>query len=151
MCDYSGGGWMAEPTCCVDQSHIGTWVLGGRWFCEAHYQRAIYQRGRVWRSSALAVAVLIMFVGLVVGLDAVLRPELNGPALMLAGIVLALGPALLWQLFFYQQDRLEPEPIGQVGRIFIAGLALAGGIGVPLSNELFMVKGWRYCGHRTAR
>jgi hypothetical protein len=119
-------------------------MLGGRWFCEAHYQRAIYQRSRFWRSSALAVLGLMAFVGLVVGLDAVLRPQLDGPALMLAGMVLALGPALLWLLFFYQQDRLEPEPVGQVGRIFIAGLALAGGMGIPLTNELFRVQDWLY-------
>jgi protease PrsW len=140
---------MAEPTCCVDQTRPGTRMLGGRWFCEAHYQRAIYQRGRVWRSSALAVAGLVVFVVLVVGLDAVLRPALDGPALMLAGVVLALGPALLWLLFFYQQDRLEPEPIGQVGRIFIAGLALASGIGIPLTNELFRVQDWLYRDART--
>jgi RsiW-degrading membrane proteinase PrsW (M82 family) len=59
-------------------------------------------------------------------------------------MALALGPALLWLLFFYWQDRLEPEPIGQVGRIFIAGLALAGGIGIPLTNELFRVQDWLY-------
>src|SRR5687768_12133507 len=135
---------MAEPTCCVDQTRPGTRMLGGRWFCEAHYQRAIYQRGRVWRSSALTVTGLLIFVGLVVGLDAVLHPELDGPALMLAGVALALGPALLWLLFFYQQDRLEPEPIGQVGRVFIAGLALAGGIGIPLTDELFQVQDWLY-------
>jgi RsiW-degrading membrane proteinase PrsW (M82 family) len=128
----------------VDQTRPGTRILGGRWFCEAHYHRAIYQRGRVWRSSALALAGLIVFVGLVVGLDALLQPQLDGPALMLAGMVLALVPALLWLLFFYQQDRLEPEPIGQVGRIYIAGLALAGGIGIPLTNELFRVQDWLY-------
>jgi protease PrsW len=140
---------MAGPTCCVDQTRPGTRMLSGRWFCEAHYQRAIYQRGRVWRSSTLAVAGLIVFVGLVVGLDAVLRPELDGPALILAGMALALGPALLWLLFFYQQDRLEPEPIGQVGRIFIVGLALAGAIGIPLTNELFRVQDWLYRDART--
>src|SRR5262245_11956662 len=130
---------MVGPTCRVDQTRPGTRMLGGRWFCDAHYQRAIYQRGRVWRSSALAVVCLLMFVGLVVGLDAALRPDLAGPALIVAGVALALGPGLLWLLFFYQQDRLEPEPIGQVGRVFIAGLALAGGIGIPITDQLFRV------------
>ena len=54
---------MAGPTCCVDQTRPGTRILGGRWFCEAHYQRAIYQRGRVWRSSALAMAALLVTPG----------------------------------------------------------------------------------------
>ncbi|HJZ49377.1 MAG TPA: PrsW family glutamic-type intramembrane protease [Roseiflexaceae bacterium] len=135
---------MAGPICCVDQTRPGTRLLGGRWFCDAHYERAIYQRGRVWRSSALAVVGLLAFVVLVVALDAALRPDLTGPALMLVGVALALGPALLWLLFFYQQDRLEPEPIGQVGRVFIAGLALAGGIGIPLTDELFRVQDWLY-------
>ena len=140
---------MAGPTCCVDQTRRGTRLLGGRWFCEAHYQRAIYQRGRVWRSSALAIAGLLLFVGLVVALDTALRPALTGPALILTGVALAVGPALLWLLFFYQQDRLEPEPIGQVGRVFIAGLALAGAIGIPLTDELFRVQDWLYRDVRT--
>jgi RsiW-degrading membrane proteinase PrsW (M82 family) len=140
---------MAGPTCCVDQTRPGTRILGGRWFCEAHYQRAIYQRGRVWRASALAMAALLVFVALVVGLDAALQPDLSGPALVLAGLAVALGPALLWLLFFYQQDRLEPEPIGQVGRVFIAGVALAGGIGIPLTDELLRVPDWLYRDPRT--
>jgi RsiW-degrading membrane proteinase PrsW (M82 family) len=140
---------MAGPTCCVDHTRPGARLLGGRWFCEAHYQRAIYQRGRVWRSSALALIGLLVFVGLVVALDAALRPDLAGTALILAGVALAIGPALLWLLFFYQQDRLEPEPIGQVGRIFIAGLALAGGLGIPITDELLRVQEWLYRDART--
>jgi RsiW-degrading membrane proteinase PrsW (M82 family) len=119
-------------------------MLGGRWFCEAHYQRAIHQRSRFWRSSALALAGLMAFAGLVVGLDFVLRPDLSGPALLFTGVALALGPALVWLMFFYQQDRLEPEPIGQVGRIFIAGAALAGGVGIPFTDELLRVQDWLY-------
>lgn len=134
---------MAGPTCCVDQTRPGTRSLGGRWFCDEHYNRAIYQRG-VWRSSALAVVGLLVFVGLVVGLDATLKPDLAGPALILTGVALALGPALLWLLFFYLQDRLEPEPVGQVARVFIVGLALAGGIGIPIVDQLFRVQEWLY-------
>ncbi|HEU5102520.1 MAG TPA: PrsW family glutamic-type intramembrane protease [Roseiflexaceae bacterium] len=140
---------MAGPICCVDHTRPGTRMLGDRWFCETHYRRAIYQRGRVWRSSALAVAGLLVFVGLVVGLDTVLHLDLAGPTLIVAGLGLALGPALLWLLFFYQQDRLEPEPIGQVGRIFVAGVALAGGIGIPLTDELLRVQDWLYRDMRT--
>jgi hypothetical protein len=53
--------------------------------------------------------------------------------LAFAAVPLALVPAALWLIFFYQQDRLEPEPVGNVVRMFVIGLALAGAIGIPLT------------------
>jgi hypothetical protein len=39
-----------------------------------------------------------------------MRPALSPGGLVLVGIVLAIVPAAIWLLAFYQQDRLEPEP-----------------------------------------
>jgi RsiW-degrading membrane proteinase PrsW (M82 family) len=135
---------MAAQICCVDHERPGTHTLGGRWFCEVHYQKATYARAGFWRSGLIAIVGLLIFVAAVVALDTVLAPRLGGVALVLAGVILAIVPAALWLMFFYQQDRLEPEPVGNVARMFVIGLALAGAIGIPLTDQLFAVQEWLY-------
>jgi RsiW-degrading membrane proteinase PrsW (M82 family) len=108
------------------------------------YAKAAYNRMGVWRSSIIAVIALLVFVAIVVAIDAALKPQLGGLGLLGVGVVLALVPAALWLVFFYAQDRVEPEPVGQVARIFVIGLALAGAIGIPLTNNIFRVQDWLY-------
>src|SRR5512134_1435781 len=103
---------MAAQICCVDHERPGTRSIGGRWFCDDHYKKATYARAGFWRSAIVAVVGLLIFVAAVVALDTVFQPQLGGVALVLTGVVLAVVPAALWLLFFYQQDRLEPEPVG---------------------------------------
>ena len=135
---------MAAQVCCVDQQRPGTHTIGGRWFCDEHYNKAIYNRKGVWRTAIAAVVALLIFVAAVVILDLVFKPQLSGGILILTGLILALVPAALWLVFFYQQDRLEPEPVGNVVRMFVIGLALAGAIGVPITDQLFAVQNWLY-------
>ena len=104
------------------------------------------QRGAWWQSSLMAIVGLIVFVAVVVGLDAALKPRLTGTALILVGVLLAIIPAVIWLVFFYLQDRLEPEPKKEVVKIFIVGLALAGAIGIPLTYQVFHVQEWLYRG-----
>jgi len=135
---------MASQLCCVDHERPGTRTIGGRWFCEEHYQKANRTRRGAFRSELLAVVGLLVFVAVVIGLDQVLKPDLTGTTLLLVGVVLAVVPAGLWLLFFYQQDRLEPEPVGNVARLFVIGLALAGAFGIPVTEQLFRVQDWLY-------
>ena len=135
---------MAAQVCCVDQQRPGTHNIGGRWFCDEHYNKAVYTRKGVWRTAIIAVVALLIFVAAVVVLDLVFKPQLSGGPLVLTGLILALVPAALWLVFFYQQDRLEPEPVGNVARMFVIGLALAGAIGIPLTDQLFAVQNWLY-------
>jgi RsiW-degrading membrane proteinase PrsW (M82 family) len=135
---------MAAQVCCVDQQRPGTHTIAGRWFCEEHYNKAVYHRKGVWRTAVAAVIALLIFVAAVVALDTVLKPKLSGGGLVVTGVILALVPAALWLIFFYQQDRLEPEPVGFVVRMFVIGLALAGAIGIPLTDQLFAVQNWLY-------
>jgi RsiW-degrading membrane proteinase PrsW (M82 family) len=96
------------------------------------------------RADLIAFVVLLLFVAAVVALDLLLKPALTGPALLLTGVVLALVPAILWLFIFYQLDRAEPEPVGNVTKIFVIGLALASAIGIPLTDQLFRVQDWLY-------
>ncbi len=108
------------------------------------YSKAGYHRKGVWRSAIIAVVALIVFVAIVVAIDVALKPQLGGLGLLVVGIILALVPAFLWMALFYVQDRVEAEPVGQVSRIFVIGLALAGAIGIPLTNSVFRVQDWLY-------
>ncbi|HLE30147.1 MAG TPA: PrsW family glutamic-type intramembrane protease [Anaerolineales bacterium] len=135
---------MTGQVCCVDHTRPGTKVIAGRWFCDEHYAKAAYKRGGVWRSEIAGVVGLLVFVGALVGVDAALQPNLGGSALLLVGVVMALVPAALWLFFFYQQDRLEPEPVHNVARMFLIGLALAGALGIPFTDQFFKVSDWLY-------
>ena len=53
------------------------------------------QRGAWWQSSLMASVGLIVFVAVVVGLDAALKPDLTGTALILVGVLLAIIPAVI--------------------------------------------------------
>ncbi|MFO7166665.1 MAG: hypothetical protein DIU80_001420 [Chloroflexota bacterium] len=110
----------------------------------AHVPKAAQQRNSVWRSELIAVVGLLVFVAAVVAIDAGLRPSLDAGALQLVGLLLALVPAAIWLFVFYQQDRLEPEPVGNVARMFVIGLALMGAIGIPLTDQVLRVQEWLY-------
>ena len=109
-----------------------------------HLKPAI-RRSSVWRASFLALAALLGFVGLGIGAENLFGfQQLQGASRVVVGVVLALIPALLWMFIFYLQDRLEPEPVGEVGRMFVIGLALAGALSIPFTDQLFGVWSWLY-------
>src|SRR5450830_835416 len=129
---------MPDQVCCVCEEP-GVKMIGRSWFCEKHFQKATRERPHTWRSSILLVVGLVVFVGIVYVLDLVLHPVLTGTELILAGLLLALVPALIWMIFFYLQDRLEPEPKGYILGVFLLGAILASAIGIPLVNNFFRV------------
>ncbi|GAB4127656.1 MAG: hypothetical protein Fur005_10210 [Roseiflexaceae bacterium] len=97
-----------------------------------------------WRAELFVVLALFAFVAIVIAIDIFVQPALSGPWLLLVGLVLALVPGLLWLLFFYLQDRIEPEPIGHVARLFVVGAALGGAFGLPVLNDALRVQEWLY-------
>ena len=108
------------------------------------YAKAGRKRGGIWKSALFALVGLIVFVAIVLAVDALMKPQLGGFMLLAVGIVLAIVPAMLWMVFFYLQDRLEPEPVGHVAQIFVIGLALAGAIGIPLTDQVFRAQDWLF-------
>lgn len=134
---------MPENLCCVC-GEPGVHSLGGRWFCERHYQTATRERRGAWRSNLGLILALVIFVGLIYALDAFIQPVFTPSTLLLAGVLLAIVPALIWLGVFYQQDRLEPEPKGFVLGVFALGALLAAAIGVPLVENFFRVSDWLY-------
>ena len=47
-----------------------TRTLGSYRFCDRHYERALRQRGSLWRADLISVAALVVFVAIVYVLDA---------------------------------------------------------------------------------
>jgi RsiW-degrading membrane proteinase PrsW (M82 family) len=135
---------MSEIICCVCHQPVSADAkrIGGRCYCERHYNKVAQHRSSVWRAGLGLIISQVVFVLLVELLVTLLKPTLTGWALFVIGLVLALIPALIWLFFFYQQDRLEPEPKGYVLGVFILGALLAQGIGIPLLQDVFGVSRW---------
>ena len=104
--------------------------------------KAVHERKHVWRNEFLLIISLIVFVGVVYALDAVFKPVFTATGLLLIGIFLALVPAAIWLIFFYLQDRAEPEPKGYVLGVFLLGAILAAAVGVPLIENVFRISHW---------
>lgn len=104
----------------------------------------LHERKHFWRDELLLILSLIIFVVVVYALDNALQPVFNPTTLLLAGIFLALIPAGIWLVFFYLQDRAEPEPKEYVLGIFGLGALLAAAIGIPVVENLFRVSHWIY-------
>ena len=62
--------------------------------------------------------------------------------LILAALVFV--PSIIWALFFYFQDRYEPEPLPNIAASFIAGMAAASLGAIPLFQILFRIPEWIY-------
>jgi RsiW-degrading membrane proteinase PrsW (M82 family) len=134
---------MPDHACCVCSQPASS-SIGSRWFCGKHHQSATRERPHTWRLSFLLVLGLVTFVGLVYLLDLLLHPALTGTPLILAGVLLALVPAFLWMVFFYLQDRIEPEPKSYILGVFLLGALLASAVGIPVVEDLFHVSKWIY-------
>jgi len=135
---------MPETLCCVCDKERAVKMIGQRPFCEAHYRAATYERSGLWRSLLIQIVVMAVFVGLVyLGVE-IIKPVFTATSLLVTGLVLAFVPAAIWLAFFYQQDRVEPDPKGYVLGVFALGALLASAVGLPLVDNVFRVSQWLY-------
>ena len=135
---------MAELTCCVCGEPVPPDArrLGGRAYCDRHYARVTAHHRGIWQTGLVQIAVLVLFVLLVEAILSSVSIEFSQTGLVIAGVVLAIVPALIWLAFFYVQDRLEPEPKNYVLSVFLLGGLLAAAIGIPLLRDLFHTDTW---------
>lgn len=70
-----------------------------------------------------------------------LFPE-NISVRILVNLFLVLLPSILWCIFFYLQDRLEPEPIKMLIFAFYLGLSINAILANPLKMSVFKVMEW---------
>ena len=141
-----------ESFCCVCHIQVEEpKMLGGRPYCANCYPKVTQERRGLWQAGVIEIVALLIFVALVAFVGAPLiraagiesrRP--GDPVVVLIGVILALIPALIWLVFFYRQDRLEPEPKQYVFGVFLLGALLAGAAAIPLTGDLFQVEDWLY-------
>jgi protease PrsW len=98
----------------------------------------------LWLPNLLTFVMLGIFVLAAFLIEKLIQPAFTTTGLIAIGVVMAFIPAALWIIFFYRQDRLEPEPKGLVLQVFILGGLLAAAIGMPLVNNVFQVSTWLY-------
>lgn len=96
-------------------------------------------RSNFLRSGFVSLAGLALFV-LIMGW--IPQPDFRGSSRIFIGILIALVPAFLWLIFFFQQNRKSPEPKRTVWRVFLFSGLLASGAGLPLINELYRIQAW---------
>lgn len=135
---------MSETVChtCGEPVPPDAPQVGGHTYCTVHRQHLNRNRKSFWGTSAIAILGVVIFTLLVEFVVSIAKINLSGTPQLVASIILALVPALLWLAAFYLLDRDEPEPKG-----YVLGLTLLGGvaaliIGIPVVRNLFQVQNW---------
>jgi RsiW-degrading membrane proteinase PrsW (M82 family) len=100
-------------------------------------------RRGLWTAGLGQIICLLVFIALVAVLAPGARASTGGVGLIALGVIFALVPAVIWLAFFYQQDRLEPEPKSYVVKIFLLGGLLAKAVAIPLV-DVFQIDRWLY-------
>ncbi len=105
-------------------------------------ERVAHNRGGLWVSIGITLVGLLLFAGIFNFLLPNAGANLEGPGLILLGLLLSLVPAAIWLFFFYRLDRLEPEPKTMVIGVFLLGALVTAALHDPLINGLFSVSDW---------
>jgi RsiW-degrading membrane proteinase PrsW (M82 family) len=131
-----------QVTCCICEKP-GVHLLGGRPYCDEHFALVNKSHPGFWRAALVQIIGMVIFTGLVAGLAALIPADrLTGAPLMLAGLGLAIVPAVVWLVYFRQQDRLEPEPKVYVLGVFLLALLLTDVLGRRVILDFFRVQDW---------
>lgn len=135
---------MQTRECCVCGRPVApdAELVRGRCFCPKHRVSLGQNRRALWTATGVALLGLLLFALTVHWVVGRMQPQLSGGALVFAGAVCALVPALLWLVIFYVQDHAEPEPKRYVLGTFLAGGALALLVSTPLLGDVFQLQNW---------
>jgi len=133
----------ATIECCICHERLSPpyQTLGGRAYCARHYAAVNRPRTGFWRATALQIGGMAVLAAIVAYAANQIGP-LSGPALLVASVLLAVIPSLLWVVFFYQQDRLEPEPKQRVAAVFLLAALLTDVVARRLIYDWFRVSEW---------
>jgi RsiW-degrading membrane proteinase PrsW (M82 family) len=115
-----------------------------RAFHQPDPERIARERRGLWIACTLEVAGLLVFVAIFNFIVPGWGNRLTGASLIFLGLLMSLIPAALWLLFFYQQDRLEPEPKQKIVNVFVLGGLVTAAVAQPLLSGAFAVNEWLY-------
>lgn len=132
-----------DVECCVCHERLTPpyKTLGGRAYCARHYAAVNRPNTGFWRATLLQIFGLAALAAVVAFLANRIGP-LSGPGLIVASVLLAVVPSAIWLVFFYRQDRLEPEPKTQVAGVFVLAALLTDVIARRLITEWFNLSSW---------
>lgn len=132
-----------EIRCCIcDEPLTPPYnVLGSRTYCARHFASVNKPHPGFWRAGIVQLVGMTVFTAVVAGLGNALG-EVTTTGRLGLGIFLAIVPALLWMTYFYQQDRLEPEPKERLALVFFIALALFEILGRRVIDDVFRVSEW---------
>ena len=132
------------PCCiCGDAVAAPYNTIGQRVYCDRHYALLNKPNNSFWRAGLFQIVImgaLSALVALLAGNVGVINRSL----LVLVGLLLAIVPSALWLIFFYRQDRLEPEPKTRIAQVFILALILTDVLGFRLFNDWFQLSSWAF-------
>ena len=116
-------------------------TIGQRVYCDRHYVLINKPNRGFWRAGLFQIVIMGVFSAV----DALLASNLgaiNRTVLVIVGLFLAVVPSALWLIFFYRQDRLEPEPKTRIAQVFLLGLILTDVLAFRLFNDWFQLPRW---------
>lgn len=116
-------------------------TLGGRVYCARHYAVVNRPNPGFWRAIIVQLASVAIVSAIIAAIANQIGP-LDTTARIIAGVLLAIIPAAVWLVFFYRQDRLEPEPKTKIAQVFLLAFLLADVIGWRVVNEWFSIRDW---------
>ena len=130
-------------TCCICGESVSPPynIIGSRVYCAKHYAAVNKPHPGFWRAGVVQIAGMGLF-SLVVAAAAGSVGDLERPWLVIAGLFLALVPSALWLVYFYRQDRLEPEPKTRIAQVFLLAMLLTEAIGLRLVSQWFGIARW---------
>jgi protease PrsW len=116
-------------------------MLGSRIYCDRHYTAVNKPHMGFWRAGILQIVAMGVLSAIVVML-AENFGDLSGVPLIVAGLVLAIVPSVLWLTYFYRQDQDEPEPKTKIAAVFLLALVLTDFCGLRLIDGWFQLRDW---------
>lgn len=132
-----------QVRCCVcgDPVQPPYTIIGRRAYCARHAALLNQPNTGFWRAGLFQIILIGLFSAIVAVLAANLGP-INRSVLIVIGLFLAIVPSALWLVFFYRQDRLEPEPKTMIAQVFLLALVLTDVVGMRLFNDWFQLARW---------
>jgi RsiW-degrading membrane proteinase PrsW (M82 family) len=137
----SGSPSAVDCVVCNDPITGRVYTLGDRSYCDQHYALAFQHRG-TWPTVWILFAGLVAFALLMQRVGPALTPLLTGGALVVAGLIMAVLPALIWLFVFRRLDRLEPEGLHHLLGVMILGGLIGGAVGDPLRRGVYGMHLW---------
>jgi RsiW-degrading membrane proteinase PrsW (M82 family) len=116
-------------------------IIGQRVYCARHYALLNKPNRGFWRAGLFQILLMGAFSAAVAALASGVG-ALGRPALIGLGLFLAVVPSALWLIFFYRQDRLEPEPKTKIAQVFLLALVLADVLALRMFNDWFELSRW---------